>query len=99
MKRFADELHHRALHHYPRRHVDVVVKNDTWSADLVDMSEFADVNDNIRFLLTMIDLGTRYAWARPIKNKTGTEIKKALQSIFDDAHSTPKKLWTDQGSE
>ncbi len=66
--------------------------------DLVDMSAHAKENDNIKFLLTCIDVFSKYAWARPLKNKTGKEVKKAFEYILKE-NRVPHKLQTDKGTE
>ncbi len=69
-----------------------------FQADLVDMSAHSKENDNIKFLLTCIDVFSKYAWARPLKNKTGKEVTKAFDSILKE-NRVPQKLQTDMGTE
>jgi hypothetical protein len=49
-------------------------------------------------ILTVVDVFSRYAWAWPLKSKTGAELVGAFTKIF---HSTspPHLLQTDQGKE
>jgi len=47
----------------------------------------------------VIDLYTKFAWVRKLKNKTGTEVSKAFEDIMKTSKRKPKKLWVDQGSE
>ena len=47
----------------------IIIIDDIWSADLVDMQIFSKYNKNFKFLLTVIDLFSRYAWIVPLKNK------------------------------
>ena len=49
------------------------------------------------YILTIIDVFSKYAWAIPIKKKTGEEITKAFKNIFKNRY--PKKLQTDKGLE
>ena len=72
--------------------------DEQWQADLVDMQSFARDNKGIKFLLTVIDVLSKRAWAVPLKNKTGAEIIKAFEKIFKEGR-TPEKLQTDAGSE
>ncbi len=39
-----------------------------FQVDLVDMSTLSKESDNIFFLLTCIDVFSKYAWAHPLKN-------------------------------
>lgn len=52
-----------------------------------------------KYILTVIDLYTRYAWAVPLKNKTGITVREAFEKIFKETDRKPKQLWVDQGSE
>ena len=35
-----------------------------FQADLVDMAEYSVENDNVRYILTCIDVFSKYAWVR-----------------------------------
>jgi hypothetical protein len=80
---------------FERRQVYANAKDDLWSADLADVSNKANFNNKINFLLTIIDIYSRYVWVFPLKNKNGSTIKRAFESI---GH-LPNNLWTDQGGE
>ena len=47
--------------------------------------------------MTVIDIFSKFAWAIPIKNKTGDSITRAFEIIFKDR--IPTKLHTDKGLE
>ena len=42
---------------------------------------------------------SKYAWVVPLKDKKGTSIVNAFQSILDSSKRKPNKVWVDQGSE
>jgi len=69
-----------------------------WSIDLVDMTAFKDENEGYGYMLTCIDTATRYAWAKPMKNKTATELWRAFKEILDSRRQ-PNRIWADEGSE
>ena len=46
-------------------------KDETWSADWIDKSSLSTYNKNYKFILTVIDIFTKYVLAIPIKNKSG----------------------------
>ena len=46
---------------FQKRPVIVVGIDDTWSADLVDMTSFAKFNKGIKYLLIIIDIFSKYA--------------------------------------
>lgn len=46
----------------------------------------------------MVDVLSKYAWVVPMKNKTGSEQKRAFESILKEGRK-PLRLQTDKGSE
>ena len=58
---------------------------------------FSRQNNGYRFILTVIDCFSKYAFALPLKNKSGSEVKSALQRIIEERK--PEKLQTDRGKE
>ena len=56
-------------------------------------------NKGIRFLLCVIDVFSKYAWAAPLKDKKGVSIVTAFQSILKQSNRKPNKIWVDKGSE
>jgi transposase InsO family protein len=80
--------------------VKVFEKDEIWSADLVQMpKDVMGRNGTYRYILTVIDLYTRYGWAIPLQTKTGLETRGAFEMIFKESGRRPQKLWTDQGKE
>ena len=75
--------------------------NRQWQADLVFMDvpqgAPASENDGVKYLLTVIDVFSRYAWSRTLKTKKGSEIVEVFKDIFKEAK--PELLQVDQGSE
>ena len=63
------------------------------------MIRFETLNDGYRYLLTVIDIFSRYAWAKPIKTKTGAEVTLAFIQVMEENARKPKKLQTDNGRE
>ena len=71
--------------------------NDLFQADLADMSALSRQNDGNRYLLTCIDVFSKRAWAVPLLNKSGDNVKRAFEKIFEDA--MPNMIQTDKGTE
>ena len=97
MDKLADEVHKQKLKTFTTRKVYAKFVNEIWSCDLVDLSFWQDNNDGYKFLLTVVDVLSKYAWAKKLKNKSADEVVKAFEELFKEA--IPKKIWTDQGSE
>ena len=62
----------------------------------MDMKQFAEENEGTKFLLTVIDVFSKFGWIEPLKNKKGESVAMALESIFSKGRK-PKFLWTDKG--
>jgi hypothetical protein len=63
------------------------------------MSSYAKFNNGVKYLLTVIDVFSKYGWIMPLKQKTGEATANALKQIFDLSGRKPKKLWVDKGKE
>ena len=96
-KILSEELHKSKRKNYPRRKVIVNHINEIFAADLIEMQKFAKLNRGYRYLLTCIDIFSKFARVIPLKDKRGITIKNALEKIFKQRK--PKFLWTDRGTE
>ena len=91
-------LHAPAAKHFQRNRVLVSGIDVQFQADLVDMSAYSEENNGVRYLLTCIDVFSRYAWVRPLANKTGRCVTSAFKDILYEGR-VPMKLQTDEGKE
>ena len=96
-KILSEELHKSKRKNYPRHKIIVNHIDEIFAADLVEMQKFAKLNKGYRYLLTCIDIFSKYSWVIPLKDKRGITIKNALQKIFKERKC--KFLWTDKGKE
>ena len=94
-KQYVYTLHKPARRNFERSKVIVPGPNYQFQMDLSDICNIKEHNDDIRYLLTCIDVFSKYAWAIPIKNKSGDEIVTAYAKIT----KTPKVIQTDEGKE
>ena len=60
-------LHRPARRHYNRNLTYASGIDRQWQADLADMCAIADDNAGARYILTVVDVFSKYAWAVPIK--------------------------------
>ena len=56
-------------------------------------------NKVIKYLLCVIDLFSKYAFVVPLKDKKGSSIVNAFQSILDKSKRKQNKICVDKGSE
>ena len=92
-------LHKTPRRRFPRRKIIVSGIDDQWQADLIDLSRLKKHNKGYTFILTVIDVFSKVAWAIPLKQKTGAEIVRAFEKIFKTSKRHPQKIQTDKGSE
>lgn len=97
-KQDAYTLHAPTFKHFQRNRVLVSGIDKQFQADLVDMSEYAEENDGVHFLLTCIDVFSKHAWVRCLTSKSGENVMKAFENILREGR-VPKKLQTDAGKE
>ena len=63
----------------------------------VYMQAFSSFNKGSKYILTVIVVFSKYAWAVPIKDKSAASVTKAFEKVLSDR--IPKKLWVDEGKE
>ena len=56
--------------------------DDQWQVDLVDISSLSHVNDDYKFLLTCIDVLSKYAWVVHMNDKSANSLVDAVAYIF-----------------
>ena len=61
------------------------------------MQAFSSFNQGFKYILTVIDVFSKYAWAVPIKDKSAASVTKTFEKVISDR--IPKKLWVDEGKE
>jgi hypothetical protein len=71
---------------------------DVWEADLLDVQGISKFNDNFKYLLTVIDVFSKFLHVVPLNSKTGQTVVSAFQSVFTNKQS-PLTLRTDKGIE
>jgi len=91
-------LHKPARKTYKRNMVLVRSIDEQWQADMVDLQSLEKHNDGYKYLLTGIDLFSKYSFVIPLKSKVSVNIIDAFKSIFK-THRKPYKLQTDAGKE
>jgi len=90
-------LHKQIKRRYPTRPYRAKFKNQFWETDLVDMQNYVNENDSFKYIITVIDVFSRYGFALALKNKSKLSIINAFKSIFENEQ--PKYLSSDEGKE
>ena len=67
-------LHKPVRRRFPTLQVQVWGIHHQWVADLVEVQRLAEHNGGTRYLLTVLDVLSKYAWVEPLKDKTGRSL-------------------------
>ena len=71
---------------------DDVISN---GIDLVELQKFSKWNKGIKYLLTVIDVFSKYGWIELLKNKKTETVSKAFDDIIKTSKRSLKMLWTE----
>ena len=74
-------------------------KDEQWVAHLVEMQSTAKWNKGTQYLLTVVDVLSKFACVRPLKNKTGEAVVRAFKNILKTSGRKPQRLQTDKCEE
>ena len=92
-------LHKPLKKKFLRRKFIVSGIDSLWQCDLADFSKLKSENQGYQYILVCIDVFSRYAMARPVKQKTGQEISKAFADIITKEQRKCSSLNHDKGKE
>ena len=93
------EIFSPVIKKFQRIQIQTHYKDECWSIDLIDRSNLSKYNKNYKFIFTIIDNHTKYAWAIPLKDKSGKSTTTALKSLIEKEKRKPHKIWSDRGKE
>ena len=70
--------------------------NEQFVMDLVDLQKLAKYNKGYKYLLTPIDVLSKYAWVEPLKSKSATALVETLKRLWTrSGPRQPQKVQTD----
>ena len=93
-------LHKPIRYKFERRPTIVSGPYDQFQMDLLDTSAYSSKNNGVRFLLIVIDVFTKFAWAVGLKNKSANSVIKGLENILKSKSAKKvKSIQTDKGTE
>ena len=93
-------LHKPRRRRFPTLPTMVYGINDQFVMDLVDLPKLGKWNKGYKYLLTVIDVLSKYAWVEPLKRKSATELVAAWERLWKRLGTRhPEKVQTDSGGE
>lgn len=97
------EIHRYARKKFSRRKFRMYGIADTLQADLIEMQDYKQVNRGYRYILIVIDVFSKMAYAEPLLNKTALETTNAMhriiRKVIQQYKRQIKNLQTDDGKE
>ena len=93
------QLHKPRRLKFKRRKYRISEIDDLWQADLADVQNIKNHNNNIAFLLIVIDVFSKFLFVRPQETKQADETLKSMKDIIEKSDRKPRNLMTDKGTE
>lgn len=90
-------LHKPIRRKFKRRSTIVSGLNDQFQGDLIDVRNIKTHNNGYSYILSVVDVFSKYGWMRPLKTKHGKEVASKLNEIFQEKHC--RAFQTDKGKE
>jgi len=90
-------LHEPKKLKFQRCKVQVAGIDAQWQIDLIDCHDIAGSNYGIKYIFTCIDVFSKHAWAKPIKNKEAKSCLDAFKAILSESKRKPNHLYLDNG--
>ena len=91
-------LHKPRSKRFPTRKYQTSGLNHLWQMDFVEMIPFARINKGYKYILTCIDVFSRFAQALPLKSKSGQDVSRAISKMISPP-PPPLSIQTDLGKE
>ena len=80
-EQLAKELHKPVIKKFEKK-VYAKLKDNIWAADLAEMKSFSSKNKNVEYLLCVIDIFTKYARVKPLKDKNEKQLIMILSKYW-----------------
>ena len=92
-------LHKPVRRRFPMAPTMVFGRDEQWQMDLVDMQKLSKWNKGYKYMLTVIDVFSKVAWAEPLKTKSASNMLVALAKLERHFPAAPIRVQTDKGTE
>jgi hypothetical protein len=97
LKQDSYTLHRLLRKRFPRHPFDVTNIMDVWECDLIDIQNFSIYNDRYKYLLSLINVFSKFVHIVTLRKKTGTAAASAFRAILAKySHRRPIWVRTDR---
>ena len=80
--KLAEELHKPIIKKFKKSKMYSAFTDNIWSADLADMQLISNFNEGFKFLLSVIDIFSKYAWVVSLKDKKRCKYHSCISNYF-----------------
>lgn len=91
-----NELHKQAKKKFTWHHTNVKGLNDIWQIDLLELQKYSCIKRGNHYILTVIDVLSKYCRAEPLRNKTVECYEKGFSKRY---LQLPNNVQSDDGKE
>ena len=73
-----------------------------FAMDLIDLNQYIGIRENkkYRYIMSVMDLFSGYAWFKPIKKKEPEDVLEAFEAVIAESNDNiPNRLLSDNGTE
>ena len=77
----AEELHKPVIEKFKRRKFYARFKYNIWATDLAEIESLSSKTKNVKYLLCVTDVFTKYIWVKLLKDKKGKTVLNAFIKI------------------
>ena len=84
-KELAQELYRPVIKKFKRRRLFAWFKDNIWAADLPKMGSLPSSNRGVKYLLCLIDVFTKYACVKPLKDKKAKTVFYGFIKIVNES--------------
>lgn len=82
---------------FKRRRVAVQEIDYQWETDLVDVQILSEHNNDIKFLLVIVDVFSHFLWVCPLNDRKAKSVIDAFKDVLTGPRR-PRAIRTDKGS-
>ena len=91
-EQLVEELHKPVIEKFKRRKFYARFKYNIWATDLAEMGSLSSKTKNVKYLLCVTDVFTKYIWVKLLKDKKGKTVLNAFIKIVNESNCKPNKL-------
>ena len=93
-------LFRQVRHKFPRRRIKAYFPFQMMMSDTINYRSYGmPDNRNYKYIMVLIDVFSKQAWARPMKRMTDIDATVAMESMLNAVPDLPATLITDLGTE